>query len=200
MSDELLINIAKSLQKSLDDTTFRLVGKDAGTYLRMHETVIFEGAQGVLLDKDRGFLPHVSATDTTTSLAEAYLKRIGYGGDIHKIGIIRSYVTRHGTGPLPTEVHDVDLKPIRLFGENNEYNEWQKNFRVGTFDKELIQKALEICPVDFLFVTCLDNDPFNKNPNFEQKARSIANIVNVPLMGFSFGKDREQKRSVIDFQ
>ena len=156
------------------------------------ETIIFEGAQGVLLDKDRGFVPHVSATDTTTWLAEQFLKRINYTGDVIKLGIMRSYATRHGVGPLPTEVTDA-----RLVGEDNVFNEWQKNFRIGRFDPELINYALSFCPVDDLFITCLDNDPFRENDQFLVAAERIAEQFNLPLMGISFGKERSKKEFTI---
>jgi adenylosuccinate synthase len=156
------------------------------------ETIIFEGAQGVLLDKDRGFLPYVSATDTTCTLAEEFLKRISYDGKIVKIGIIRSYLTRHGNGPLPNEV-----KGIKLVGEDNQYNDFQGAFRVGQMDIALVEHALTICPVDELFITCLDNDPFDMDTTYLSRAITLARKLNKKLYGYSYGKDRSRKRTII---
>ena len=105
---------------------------------------------------------------------------------------MRSYATRHGVGPLPTEVTDA-----RLVGEDNVFNEWQKNFRIGRFDPELINYALSFCPVDDLFITCLDNDPFRENDQFLVAAERIAEQFNLPLMGISFGKERSKKEFTI---
>ena len=162
--------------------------EDCKKLINDSETVIFEGAQGALLDKDRGFLPHVSATDTTTQLAEDFLKRIEYDGDILRIGITRSYATRHGNGPLPTEVEGIVLK-----GEDNTHNEWQKGFRVGKLDYDLLRYALSFTKIDELFVTCLDNDPFFKDEFYLSRAFGIAKELKLPLFGYSFGKDRNNK-------
>lgn len=192
MCDELLRHIARKMQcictdpniiKCNDDTITKLIKKQT--------TIIFEGAQGVLLDKDRGVLPHVSATDTSTYLAEEFLQRINYKGYIHKMGIIRSYVTRHGAGPLPSEI-----KGLKIPGENNEYNEWQQDFRVGTFDKSLIKKALEICPIDSIFITCLDNDPFKRDDHYLHYAKQLAEMIEIPLSGISYGKKRIYKEFI----
>lgn len=193
MCDDALERIALLLIRGLDNKCIHIVNQtDANQLINNHNNIIFEGAQGVLLDKDRGFLPHVSATDTTTNLAEAFLEKCDYKGTIRKIGIIRSYATRHGAGPLPSEVVG-----IKLVGENNDFNEWQKDFRVGTFDKSLVLKALDICPVDELFITCLDNDPFNDDCNYAQRANNIAYTLDIPLAGISFGKERINKISCI---
>jgi adenylosuccinate synthase len=154
-------------------------------------TVIFEGAQGVLLDKDRGFLPHVSATDTTATLAENFLKRINYDGEIIKLGILRSYLTRHGAGPFPSE--DTNTK---LIGENNTFNDWQKNFRIGRMDYNIINYGLEYCSVDQLFVTCLDNDPYEDDTAYLSRAYRVANDLKIPLFGYSFGRDRLSKKLI----
>lgn len=162
--------------------------EDCRELINSSETVIFEGAQGALLDKDRGFLPHVSATDTTTTLAEEFLKRINYDGNVVRLGLTRSYMTRHGNGPLPSEVEG-----IRLAGEDNQFNEWQKNFRVGKLDFDLLKYALKYTNVDYLFVSCLDNDPFKEHDNYLNTAFNICLQLKIPLFGYSFGKDRKNK-------
>ena len=161
--------------------------------LDKENVVVFEGAQGVLLDKDRGFLPHVSATDTTTHLAEAFLQRIGWTGEIEKIGLLRSYVTRHGNGPLPSEVENASIE-----NEHNQYNEWQLGFRVGKFDLDLVKKALDICPVDSIFISCLDNDPFKPDDYVYNRALELSGQIGIPLKGYSAGRERSDKTLIYD--
>lgn len=181
------------------DTMFQLFFKsvhvvndnDCKKLINDSNTVIFEGAQGVLLDKDRGFLPHVSATDTTTTLAENFLKRINYDGEIIKLGILRSYLTRHGAGPFPSEDPNV-----KLVGENNTFNDWQKNFRIGRMDYNIINYGLEYCPIDQLFVTCLDNDPYEDDIAYLFRAYRVANDLKIPLFGYSYGRDRLSKKLI----
>ena len=61
-------------------------------------TVIYEGAQGVLLDEHAGFFPHVTWSRTTPVNARALA-----GAEATTIGVARTYMTRHGAGPLVTE-------------------------------------------------------------------------------------------------
>jgi adenylosuccinate synthase len=70
------------------------------------------------------------------------------------IGVLRSYMTRHGAGPLPTEQQDM----TRLLADpNNPCNNWQDNLRSGYLDMPLIRYALKVNgPVDSLALTHLD--------------------------------------------
>jgi len=113
------------------------------------DTIILEGSQGTLLQKDAGFAPHV------TKLKE--IKDV-YGRDLvrHKpivIGVLRCYSHRHGQGPLPTE------NMLDIAEHYNENNEWQGPFRTGLFDPLLLRHALRHCNVDYLAVTHLDRFP-----------------------------------------
>lgn len=118
--------------------------------LRQPGDIVFEGAQGVLLDEWRGFHPHTTWSTCTTQNALSLLD--GFEGAIERFGVLRSYTTRHGAGPLPTEVealrgipepHNVDVG-------------WQGRFRRGWLDLPLLRYALSVCDVDALVVTHLD--------------------------------------------
>ena len=63
--------------------------------------VVFEGAQGVLLDEWRGFHPYTTWSTTTFENAEALLAEAG--ATATRLGVTRTYQTRHGPGPFPTE-------------------------------------------------------------------------------------------------
>ncbi|NNJ13114.1 adenylosuccinate synthetase [Chloroflexales bacterium ZM16-3] len=117
-------------------------------------TVIFEGAQGVLLDEWRGFHPHTTWSTTTLQNADALLAESGYGGAVTRIGITRAYATRHGAGPMPSE--DAALTAA-LPDARNGTHAWQQGFRAGWLDLVLLRYALEIVGhLDGLAVTCLD--------------------------------------------
>ena len=119
--------------------------------LREHNTVIFEGAQGVLLDQDWGFHPHTTWANTTFDNAYKLLE--GYNGDIRRVGVIRGYMTRHGAGPLPTETQASNIFP----DTHNTNRTYQGNFRVGYFDSVLVRYALRaIGGVDEIILTNLD--------------------------------------------
>lgn len=114
--------------------------------------VVFEGAQGVLLDKYHGFYPHITRSNTGFENALDLLEKAGFDGEISKIGLLRGYSTRHGAGPFVTEDSELQLEPC-----HNQTNEWQGNFRLGWFDCVAAKYALEVVKgVDVLVLTNLD--------------------------------------------
>ncbi|MFG1924578.1 adenylosuccinate synthetase [Cryptosporangium sp. NPDC048952] len=124
---------------------------------------VFEGAQGVLLDEWYGWHPHTTWSTTTFANAEALLAEVGglaeaegsSAGAVERLGVVRTYTTRHGAGPLVTE--DPSL---RLPEPHNGAGEWQGAFRLGHFDAPAHRYAVEVCGgVDALAVTHLDVPP-----------------------------------------
>ena len=117
-------------------------------------TIIFEGAQGVLLDEWFGFHPYTTWSTTTFNNAEQLLQEQGYPHKVARIGIIRAYTTRHGAGPCVTE--DAQLSTV-LSDTHNISNPWQQAFRVGYLDLVATRYALDVAgSVDALAVTNLD--------------------------------------------
>lgn len=115
-------------------------------------TTVFEGAQGVLLDQDFGFHPHTTWTDTTFGNAQQLLGEAGFGGEVEKVGVLRTYMTRHGVGPLPTEE-----ATEHVLDKHNSLGLWQGPLRAGPFDFMLAHYALKVIGgVDSLAVTHLD--------------------------------------------
>lgn len=117
---------------------------------------VFEGAQGVLLDESWGFPPYHTWTDTTSRNALQLLTDAGLmRSSATVLGLTRSYATRHGAGPFPTESESLTLG---LPDEWNEFNEWQRDWRVGYLDLVALRYAIKACgdAVDKLGVTCLD--------------------------------------------
>ncbi|MGX7671602.1 adenylosuccinate synthetase [Plantactinospora sp. DSM 117369] len=111
---------------------------------------VFEGAQGVLLDEWRGWHPYTTWSTTTfdnaaTLLAEADESAL-------RLGVVRTYTTRHGAGPFVTED-----PALRLPEPHNGTGRWQGPFRVGHFDAVAHRYAVQVCGgVDALAVTHAD--------------------------------------------
>lgn len=115
--------------------------------------LIFEGAQGALLDRTRGFVPHVTKTDTTKTNAYAQLRSAGIGR-AYALGVLRAYGHRHGAGPFVTEDDSVR---DRFDDPRNGTNRWQGAFRVGWLDLPALRYGIRMnAGVDGLSVTCLD--------------------------------------------
>ena len=114
--------------------------------------VVFEGAQGVLLDERHGFHPYTTWTCTTLDPAQALIDEAG-GAGTTRVGVLRAYQVRHGPGPLPTEVPG----GLGLAEPHNPAGPWQGSFRTGWLDLVLTRYALEVVGgVDRLALTHLD--------------------------------------------
>ncbi len=99
---------------------------------------VFEGAQGTLLDQDRGIFPHVTRSNTTAKNALAMLQP-GVQPDIYYLA--RTYLTKHGAGPMPGE-EAIQLR--NNANETNVPNPWQGNFRVGRWSRSLVKYAVSV--------------------------------------------------------
>lgn len=118
------------------------------------DCMVFEGAQGVMLDEKHGTAPHNTWTNTTFENADTLLDEIDCK-ERTRIGCLRTYHTRHGAGPFPTEDTTLDLPE-----PHNGVGEFQGAFRVGHFDFKLAKKALDIVGgVDCLAISHMDYLP-----------------------------------------
>jgi adenylosuccinate synthase len=116
--------------------------------------VVFEGAQGVLLDEWRGFHPYTTWSTCTDENARRTLDDHRYEGAVRSLGVLRAYATRHGAGPFVTE--DTALAE-RLVEPHNTAGPWQGPMRVGHFDAVATRYARAACErIDSLAITCLD--------------------------------------------
>jgi adenylosuccinate synthase len=123
------------------------------------EHVIFEGAQGILLDMDFGFFPHVTRSNTTSKKALELIKELGLPKpEIYYV--TRAYQTRHGNGFMTNE-----NRPLKLINNQDETNKsagYQGKFRTGMIDCDLLDYALR-CDLNFtkgltkhMVITCID--------------------------------------------
>ena len=135
--------------------TLGVVGseEDLQAWLSATQEVIFEGAQGVLLDADHGFHPHTTWSDCTTRNARQLIDQWMPQAEVTSIGVTRAYMVRHGPGPLPTASGEL----FAAVTDDNRSNAWQGGVRYGWFDPILLNYALAVNgPVDQLAVTHLD--------------------------------------------
>jgi adenylosuccinate synthase len=118
------------------------------------EPPIFEGAQGVLLDRERGFCPYVTKTRTTFHNAFELGRSLKDSERVLRIGVLRSYAVRHGPGPFVSE----DKSLQKLFPEvHNTTNPWQGHFRIGWLDLVATRYAIAVTGgVDALAITHVD--------------------------------------------
>jgi len=116
--------------------------------------ILYEGAQGALLDIDHGTYPYVTSSNTTVGGA---LAGTGVGaGDIdYVLGICKAYATRVGGGPFPTELHDEMGERLRKVG--NEFGaSTGRPRRCGWIDLVALKRAVQINGINGLAITKLD--------------------------------------------
>jgi len=133
----------------------RIVSDDyLASRLQKPGTVIFEGSQGVLLDEKYGFFPYCTRSNVTFENAQKLLDEAGFQGKVTKLGVLRTYATRHGAGPFVTE--DESLRP-HLPELHNAYGDWQQSFRIGHFDMVAAEYAIHaVGGVDAIALTHVD--------------------------------------------
>jgi adenylosuccinate synthase len=170
--------------------------------------VVFEGAQGLLLDEDYGWFPHVTRSSTGLKnavevAAEAGIKRL------ECVYATRGYATRHGAGHFP---HELPIKPYAAIEDTtNVPNPHQDNLRFGWLDLDLLTSTID---ADFerysatpgieitrrLAVTCLDQldaSAFFMNGNklcetsVGEFAAFAAQRTNIAEVYASYGQTRE---------
>lgn len=155
--DNQLIDIAADNYQYLAELVSLTDESDCKSLFDQTGTLIFEGAQGVLLDENYGFAPYTTWSTTTPHNAETMLTDTHYSGDVTRIGVLRSYMTRHGAGPFVTESPQLSEK---LPEYHNSTSAWQQAFRVGYFDLLATRYALEVAKtIDSLAITHLDYLP-----------------------------------------
>jgi adenylosuccinate synthase len=116
--------------------------------------ILYEGAQGALLDIDHGTYPYVTSSNTTVGGA---LAGTGVGaGDIdYVLGICKAYATRVGGGPFPTELNDEMGERLRKVG--NEFGaSTGRPRRCGWIDLVALKRAVQINGINGLAITKLD--------------------------------------------
>ncbi len=120
-------------------------------------TVVFEGSQGVMLDRLLGFHPYTTKVRTIPEIALSLIRECAYDGNIESLGVLRTYHTRHGAGPFVSECAELTKK---LPDATNSDHPWQGKFRVGYFDIVAAKYAIGACGatgnLNGLVITCVD--------------------------------------------
>jgi len=122
--------------------------------VRAGERVLFEGAQGALLDVDHGTYPFVTSSNTMAGQAAAGSglgpRSVGY-----VLGIVKAYTTRVGEGPFPTELHDEVGRHLATVGKEVGVVTGRAR-RCGWFDAVLVRQTVAINGIHGIALTKLD--------------------------------------------
>jgi adenylosuccinate synthase len=132
----------------------RPVWRDLDSALRRGKRILFEGAQGVLLDVDHGTYPFVTSSNTVAGTTGPG-SGIGPSAAGFVLGIVKAYTTRVGSGPFPTEQ---DNEVGKLLGERgHEFGTVTgRKRRCGWFDAVLVRQAVAVSGITGIALTKLD--------------------------------------------
>jgi adenylosuccinate synthase len=132
----------------------RPVWKTLGEARALGRRILFEGAQGVLLDVDHGTYPFVTSSNTVAGTAAAGTG-LGPSAAGFVLGIVKAYTTRVGSGPFPTELEDEIGQ--RLGERGHEFGTVTgRKRRCGWFDAVLVRQSMAVSGVTGIALTKLD--------------------------------------------
>ena len=140
---------AEKIRPFVKDTSVKVYDS-----IKEDKTVLFEGAQGMLLDIDHGTYPYVTSSNTT---AGGVSNGIGVGPNMitNAVGITKAYTTRVGKGPFPTELENETGEWIRTKG--HEYGVTTgRSRRCGWLDLVIVKSAVRVSGLTSLAVTKID--------------------------------------------
>ncbi len=123
-------------------------------FKKQKKKILFEGAQGILLDVDHGTYPFVTSSNTVASSA-ATGTGCGPNSINYVLGITKAYTTRVGEGPFPTELND---KIGELLGKRGKEfgTVTSRKRRCGWFDGVLVRQTIKVSGIDGIALTKLD--------------------------------------------
>ncbi len=144
-----LLEIAPAILKYAQPVWLKL-----NQYKNDRKKILFEGAQGILLDVDHGTYPYVTSSNTVPAMAAT---GSGLGPDKinYILGITKAYTTRVGSGPFPTELKDKIGESLGKRGKEFGTVTARKR-RCGWFDAVLVRQTIKISGINGIALTKLD--------------------------------------------
>lgn len=182
-------------------------------YLRSFDNVIIENGQGLLLDQNSSYFPHVTRSNTGLKNVVEIIDKIGDNKvEVGVNYITRAYATRHGAGEFRTEVIDRLLYP-NVYDKCNLYGKYQGGFRFGYLDvgemAESINNDFSLIKDKYkatkiLVVTCMDQmedvidymDGEMKQENKSEYAEMLKRRVEADKLFVSYGESREYVKEI----
>jgi len=146
---ETTLELAEQIKPMLTD-----VGEELQVFNKAGKNILFEGAQGALLDIDHGTYPYVTSSSTTAGGA-ATGSGIGPLDLDYVLGITKAYSTRVGNGPFPTELDDDYGEHLGVKGHEFGATTGRKR-RTGWFDAVSMRKSVQLNSLTGICLTKLD--------------------------------------------
>ena len=149
-----------ALRKQIDEIAPKVLPFADPVWARLDDArrggkrILFEGAQGTMLDVDHGTYPFVTSSNTAAAFA-AVGSGMGPGATGYVLGITKAYTTRVGSGPFPTELTDVIGKTLGERGKEFGTVTGRPR-RCGWFDSVMVRQAIRVGGIRGIALTKLD--------------------------------------------
>jgi adenylosuccinate synthase len=150
----------RALESAVREIAPKILPFMSNVWLRLDEArragkrILFEGAQGAMLDNDHGTYPYVTSSNTVSAQA-ATGSGIGPAAIGFVLGIVKAYTTRVGGGPFPTELTDTTGQTLGDKGKEFGTVTGRRR-RCGWFDAVLVRQAIRVGGIDGIALTKLD--------------------------------------------
>ena len=154
------------------------------------QSILFEGAQGALLDIDHGTYPYVTSSSTVAGAAAAG-SGVGPGDLHHLLGVCKAYTTRVGEGPFPTELSDHDGQHLATRGREFGTVTGRPR-RCGWLDAVLVRQICELGVIDRMPATGEEQE--NLEPLYEVMPGWTGSVSNIR----SYDQLPEEARNYIE--
>lgn len=187
-------------RRLLNERPFRIMSDAFISELLVNEKLnfVFEGSQGILLDESFGFHPHTTWSDVTSAKAYELIRQAGLSASVGKtIGITRTYATRHGFGPFPSEF-PTHFDWAEFYPEkHNDWGRFQGSWRAGELDVSLLEYAVKVNGgIHAIALTHCDIPPVQvvmgwehdivpvavKDLEYQESLTNMLNRLNVPVV------------------
>lgn len=162
-----------------------------------YDTIIFEGGQGLMLDQDNtGDFPYLTPSSTGVQNITQRLLDLEVNPELYYVS--RSYLTRHGKGPLPRECEKSDINP-EIVDETNKPNPWQEEIRYGFLDNEAMLKRVwkNACPIGGAKINLVYTHLNYTNDKLAVGRNSFETIKKPSFVNHVYGSDSKDAMGVI---
>lgn len=181
--ENILVNVSSLVNDAIDES----------------KNIIFEGAQGTLLDVDHGDYPYVTSSNTVSGGA-CTGAGIGPTKINNVLGVFKAYATRVGNGPFPTELFDDMGSLIRTVGAEFGTTTGRQR-RCGWFDGVLAKKAVQINGISEISITKIDVLCGFDEVNFCYKYDDSGNPIYKKFKGWNqvFDNEKVLNKNVLEY-
>jgi len=192
-NDKIFLDSIKELKLLVTEQIFNPTTEKEIFTKKTWQYLIFEGAQGIMIDQNFGTKPYITKSNTTSQNAISIIKRNNVDCEVDMFYVTRCYQTRHGNGYFKPP--HKKFKLINNSDETNIENQYQGILRANFIDVDDLNYAISCdkifseCANNNILITCLDHLPDDSITYFKRNELQKINCNKFPeLLNYGFDK------------